>query len=105
MNNMDSRHPMDPSGDAVHGASKFGLLLVAAALALGAFFYFTPITQKNTASYNPPPMTTGQAPRTMAPVVDQVRPVPAIPVPPAAATDDPAKHGVDAEVIPSTPKP
>jgi hypothetical protein len=93
---------MAPPGNALHGASKFGLLFVAMVLAVGTYFYFTPGT-KNTASYSPP-ITTGQG-STMAPVVDQVRPVPAMPVPPAAATDDPAKQGVDAEEAPSTPKP
>ena len=73
---MAHMHSHNPPRTDLSMSSKFGILLVAMALAFGAFVYFVPSNAPTTAS-NPPPVTTGQGtPRTMAPVVDQVRPAP-----------------------------
>jgi len=103
---MDSRMRPDPSRrdldpDASPMFSIIGVL-VAAALAIGTVVYFMRSGPSTTAS-NSPPVTTGQGnSRTMAPVVDQVKPAPAGP----AAADDPAKQGVDAEApVTVPPKP
>jgi|SRR5712671_2617558 hypothetical protein len=102
---MAHMHSHNPPRTDLSMSSKFGILLVAMALAFGAFVYFVPSNAPTTA-YNTPPVTTGQGTsRNMAPVIDQVKPAPAMPVPPAAAADDPAKQGVDAEEITLPPKP
>src|SRR5712671_4024001 len=100
---MDSRMPPNPSRRVIapESSTMFGIIgvSVAAALAIGAVVYFMRGGPSTTAS-NPPPVTTGQGTsRTMAPVVDQVKPAPSAPAAPAApvapaAADDPAKQGV-----------
>ena len=61
---------MAPSANRV---TRRELLKLSPLLAFGAFVYFVPSNAPNIA-YNAPPSTTGQGtPRTMAPVVDEVR--------------------------------
>ena len=78
-------------------------MMVVAMLALGAIYYALKIDHSTPVASDTPPTTTGQgSPSAMAPVIDEVKPAPTTPTPPANV-DDPAKQGVDVEESPTMP--
>ena len=94
------------------GAGVIFALVLGALIVGGGAYWAMNRNHPTTTATNPPAITTtGQgSPRTMAPVIDQVRPLPQTSLPqnapaPATTTEPGIKQGVDAEALPATPKP